>query len=114
MMRVIAIFSLAWLLLGGINAVAAENVLWVGISGDVETLDPNFSRYPIAKMANLNAYDQFFRYGFTGRRQSDLPRCNVLFLKKKLTYPNRKWVLTHHRAMPILPSHNRRYFWLFQ
>lgn len=37
--------------------------LVVAIEGDVETLDPNFSRYPTANMANLNLYDQFFRYG---------------------------------------------------
>lgn len=37
--------------------------LIVAIEGDVETLDPDFSRYPTANMANLNVYDQFFRYG---------------------------------------------------
>ena len=40
-----------------------NKTLIVAIEGDVETLDPNFSRYPTANMANLNVYDQFFRYG---------------------------------------------------
>lgn len=37
--------------------------LVVAIEGDIETLDPDFSRYPTANMANLNVYEQFFRYG---------------------------------------------------
>ena len=42
---------------------AELKTLVVAIEGDVETLDPNFSRYPTANMANLNVYDQFFKYG---------------------------------------------------
>lgn len=41
----------------------SQKTLIVAIEGDVETLDPDFSRYPTANMANLNVYDQFFRYG---------------------------------------------------
>ena len=42
---------------------ATENVLVVAIEGDIETLDPNFSRYATSNMFCLDAYDQFFRYG---------------------------------------------------
>lgn len=46
------------------EVVSAEpKTLIVAIEGDVETLDPNFSRYPTANMVNLNVYDQFFNYG---------------------------------------------------
>ncbi len=53
--------------------VAAEiKTLVVAIEGDVETLDPNFSRYPTANMCNLNVYEQFFKYGIedTGKGYS--------------------------------------------
>jgi len=46
-----------------VAAAAASKTLVVAIEGDVETLDPNFSRYPTANMVNLNVYDQFFQYG---------------------------------------------------
>jgi len=44
-------------------ALAEERVLRVGLSGDVETLDGDFSRYPIANTVILNTYEQWFRYG---------------------------------------------------
>ena len=44
--------------------VAAEiKTLVIAIEGDVETLDPNFSRFPTSNMAILNVYDQWFEYG---------------------------------------------------
>ncbi|MBA7515937.1 putative D,D-dipeptide-binding periplasmic protein DdpA [subsurface metagenome] len=55
-----------------VAATAEIKTLVVAIEGDVETLDPNFSRFPTANMANLNVYDQFFRYGIddTGKGYS--------------------------------------------
>jgi len=46
-----------------ITFAADVKTLVVALEGDVETLDPNFSRMPTANMANLNVYDQFFKYG---------------------------------------------------
>lgn len=40
-----------------------EKILRVGIPGDVETLDPDFSRYPLSNSVILNVYEQWFRYG---------------------------------------------------
>jgi len=40
-----------------------ERILRVGLPGDVETLDPDFSRYPISNSVILNVYEQWFRYG---------------------------------------------------
>jgi len=50
-------------LLPGSLALAQENVLVIAISGDIETLDPPFSRFQRSNETNLNIYDQFFRYG---------------------------------------------------
>lgn len=59
-----AVAVVAMLLACAATAVsAADKVLVVATEGDVETLDPNFSRYPTANMVNLNVYDQFFQYG---------------------------------------------------
>jgi peptide/nickel transport system substrate-binding protein len=41
-----------------------EQVLVIAISGDVETLDPPFSRFQRSNEVNYNIYDQFFRYGW--------------------------------------------------
>lgn len=41
-----------------------ENVLVIAISGDIETLDPPFSRFQLSNEINYNVYDQFFRYGW--------------------------------------------------
>lgn len=64
----IVLFFILMVLASAAASVAAEKTaeiktLVIAIEGDVETLDPNFSRYPTANMANLNVYDQFFKYG---------------------------------------------------
>ncbi len=47
----------------GMVPAQEENVLVIAISGDIETLDPPFSRFQRSNETNLNIYDQFFRYG---------------------------------------------------
>src|SRR3990170_674370 len=47
-----------------IRAQEQENTLTIAISGDVETLDPPFSRFQRSNEINYNVYDQFFRYGW--------------------------------------------------
>ena len=51
------------LLPGGMALAQEENVLVIAIPGDIETLDPPFSRFQRSNETNLNIYDQFFRYG---------------------------------------------------
>lgn len=58
----LAVLAVA-LVLGGGAAVAHDDVLVIAISGDIETLDPPFSRFQRSNETNLNVYDQFFRYG---------------------------------------------------
>jgi peptide/nickel transport system substrate-binding protein len=41
-----------------------EQVLIIAISGDVETVDPPFSRFQRSNEVNFNIYDQFFQYGY--------------------------------------------------
>ena len=67
-----AVIILSFLLTVCLPVAAEIKTLVVAIEGDVETLDPNFSRFPTANMANLNVYDQFFRYGIddTGKGYS--------------------------------------------
>ena len=48
---------------GGMALAQEENVLVIAIPGDIETLDPPFSRFQRSNETNLNIYDQFFRYG---------------------------------------------------
>ena len=64
----IVLFFILMVCASVVASAAAEKTaeiktLVIAIEGDVETLDPNFSRYPTANMANLNVYDQFFKYG---------------------------------------------------
>ena len=48
--------------LTSLQAQEDENVLVIAIAGDIETLDPPFSRFQRSNETNLNVYDQFFRY----------------------------------------------------
>lgn len=45
------------------EAPAAERVLTIGMSGDVETLDSDFSHFQRSNEINYNTQDQFFLYG---------------------------------------------------
>ncbi len=47
-----------------LHAQDGEHVLTIAISGDIETLDPPFSRFQRSNEVNYNVYDQFFRYGW--------------------------------------------------
>ncbi len=49
---------------GMAQAQDGENVLTIAISGDIETLDPPFSRFQRSNEVNYNVYDQFFRYAW--------------------------------------------------
>jgi peptide/nickel transport system substrate-binding protein len=56
-------------LLGGFapratQAQDQEKILTIAIPGDIETLDPPFSRFQRSNETNYNVYDQFFRYGW--------------------------------------------------
>lgn len=55
--------GLAFGALGTAAAQDAAKTLTIAISGDVETLDPPFSRFQRSNEVNYNVYDQFFRYG---------------------------------------------------
>ncbi len=40
-----------------------ERTLVVALSGEIPTLDPDFSRYPLSNLVLLNVYEQWFQYG---------------------------------------------------
>jgi peptide/nickel transport system substrate-binding protein len=42
-----------------------EPTLTIAISGDIETIDPPFSRFQRSNEVNYNIYDQFFRYAYS-------------------------------------------------
>src|ERR1051326_8086588 len=41
----------------------AGGTLVIAVPHDVETLDPDFSHYPLANEVNYNLHDQYFIYG---------------------------------------------------
>jgi peptide/nickel transport system substrate-binding protein len=49
---------------GSLQAQDDDNILVIAISGDIETLDPPFSRFQRSNEVNYNVYDQFFRYAW--------------------------------------------------
>jgi len=61
---VLALLLSGWANASPLQAQDEENVLVIAISGDVETLDPPFSRFQRSNEVNYNVYDQFFRYGW--------------------------------------------------
>lgn len=46
-------------------AETEEKILTIGISGDVETIDADFSHFSTSNEVNYNILDQFFLYGYT-------------------------------------------------
>lgn len=48
----------------GAAPAAGERVLTIGMSGDVETLDSDFSHFQRSNEVNYNTQDQFFLYGY--------------------------------------------------
>jgi peptide/nickel transport system substrate-binding protein len=99
--RSIGVVALVMLLACAMAATAAEKVLVVATEGDVETLDPNFSRYPTANMANLNIYDQFFQYGRddTGKGYyvTNVKKIEGAAIEKWEVAPDRMSVMLHVR-----------------
>lgn len=61
---VLALLLSGWASASSLQAQDDENVLVIAISGDVETLDPPFSRFQRSNEVNYNIYDQFFRYAW--------------------------------------------------
>jgi peptide/nickel transport system substrate-binding protein len=74
-------------------AAKGQKILTVALEGDVETLDPNFSRFPTANMVNLNVYDQFFQYGWKdtgqGFSRSDVTNIRGAAIESWVMAPDR-------------------------
>ena len=108
----IAVATALFLCVAVLPAAAAEKVLVVATEGDVETLDPNFSRYPTANMANLNVYDQFFNYGRddTGKGYfvTNVKKIEGAAIAKWEVAPDRMSVMLHvrlpHSWRPVSPQ----------
>ena len=104
----IAVATALFLCVAVLPAAAAEKVLVVATEGDVETLDPNFSRYPTANMANLNVYDQFFNYGRddTGKGYfvSNVKKIEGAAIAKWEVAPDRMSVMLHVRQGVRFPK----------
>jgi peptide/nickel transport system substrate-binding protein len=97
----VGVAVVAMLLACAMTATAAEKILVIATEGDVETLDPNFSRYPTANMVNLNVYDQFFQYGRddTGKGYfvTNVKKIEGAAIQKWEVAPDRMSVMLHVR-----------------
>lgn len=66
------LFLVMVLVLVAISPIVAQDdgpTLTIAISGDIETIDPPFSRFQRSNEVNYNIYDQFFRYAYSDTGQ---------------------------------------------
>ncbi len=91
-----------------VPALQQPKTLVVAIAGDVETLDPNFSRYPTSNMVNLNVYDQFFNYGRDdsgkGYYVSNVTKIEGAAIEKWEIAPDRMSITLHVRQGVHFPK----------
>src|SRR5665648_238067 len=74
---VFSILLLISICLGTNAEITDEHVLKIALPGEIPTLNPDFSRYPISNMVLLNIYEQWFQYAAKDVPGEDYTRSDI-------------------------------------